>query len=182
MSETKTKILDLAEGLIRRQGYHAFSYKDISVPLAFKNAAVHYHFPAKEDLGVAIIDRTRISFRAKVAQWEEKKSLDKIASFIKVYERSQSRNMVCIMGALGPAYDTLPAKMKDALTETSLEIKNWLRDVLNEGLESGEFHYAESADEKANMIISALLSSLILNKVTKQDVLLTVKSAIFKSI
>ena len=67
--DTRTSILNLAEKLIRTRGYHAFSYQDISKPLKIKNAAVHYHFPAKADLGLAVIQRTIESFKKKVILW-----------------------------------------------------------------------------------------------------------------
>ena len=44
--ETKDKIRNLAEELIRTKGYNAFSYADLSAPLQIKNAAIHYHFPS----------------------------------------------------------------------------------------------------------------------------------------
>ena len=62
MRDTKTDILDLAEKLIRTHGYNGFSYKDISTALNIKNAAVHYHYPAKADVGVAVLRRMRTEF------------------------------------------------------------------------------------------------------------------------
>ena len=48
---TRGAILDAAEELLQRRGYNAFSYHHIAVQLGIRNAAIHYHFPAKEDLG-----------------------------------------------------------------------------------------------------------------------------------
>ena len=182
MSKTKNEILDLAEGLLRTRGYHGFSYKDISVPLDIKNAAIHYHFPSKEDLGLAVIERTLDAFRVKTADWMIKSPVEKINLFIAVYEKSQKNNMVCIMGALGPSFDTLPDKMQESLTKTSLEIKTWLASVLEDGMSSGEFNFMETIKEKTDLIISSLLSSLILNKITQEDILYSVKGSILKSI
>ena len=60
---TKRRILDLAENLLQRLGYNGFSYQHLSKELGIKNAAIHYHFPTKEELGVEIIERTPVFVR-----------------------------------------------------------------------------------------------------------------------
>ncbi len=60
--DTKVEILDLAENLLRDRGFNAFSYANISSVLKIKNAAIHYYFPGKADLGVAVIQRARERF------------------------------------------------------------------------------------------------------------------------
>ena len=55
--DTREEIIDLAEDLIRQNGYNAFSYSDIAAMLEVRPAAIHYHFPSKSDLGVAVIER-----------------------------------------------------------------------------------------------------------------------------
>ena len=58
-TDTRERILDEAERLMGARGYSGFSYQDISRPLGIRNAAIHYHFPAKADLGLAVIERYR---------------------------------------------------------------------------------------------------------------------------
>ena len=55
MPETKTQILDIAEHLVRTTGYNSFSYADISEAVGISKAAVRHHFPAKADLGLALV-------------------------------------------------------------------------------------------------------------------------------
>src|SRR5438445_13375596 len=57
--DTRSKILDLAELLWLGRGFNGFSYQHISRELGVKNAAIHYHFPHKEDLGIALVQRYR---------------------------------------------------------------------------------------------------------------------------
>ncbi|MDR3047168.1 MAG: TetR/AcrR family transcriptional regulator, partial [Bacteroidales bacterium] len=52
MNDTRSEIISIANELIKSIGYNAFSYADISKKLNIKNAAIHYYFPAKADLGV----------------------------------------------------------------------------------------------------------------------------------
>ncbi len=60
--DTKTEILDLAENLLLDRGFNGFSYADISSALGVKNAAIHYFFPTKSDLGIAVIQRAKEMF------------------------------------------------------------------------------------------------------------------------
>jgi AcrR family transcriptional regulator len=50
-------LLDAAEKRIRKCGYNAVSFRDLAVDADIKSASVHYHFPRKEDLGLALVQR-----------------------------------------------------------------------------------------------------------------------------
>lgn len=50
------KILNTAESLIQRLGYNAFSYKDIAQTVGIKTSSIHYYYPTKEDLAIAVIE------------------------------------------------------------------------------------------------------------------------------
>ena len=58
-TDTRSRILDVAEDLLQDRGFNGFSYKDVAGALGIRNAAVHYHFPAKADLGVELVERAR---------------------------------------------------------------------------------------------------------------------------
>ncbi|MEO1449032.1 MAG: TetR/AcrR family transcriptional regulator, partial [Bacteroidota bacterium] len=102
MRDTKTDILNLAEQLIRTHGYNGFSYKDISSALHIKNAAVHYHYPAKSDLGVAVLRRMRTEFAHLKSTSQPLSAREKLTHFISIYTRSRNKGLVCIMGSLSP--------------------------------------------------------------------------------
>ena len=172
MSDTKTAIIDLAEDLIRTKGYSGFSYRDISESLNIKNAAIHYHFPSKANLGRAVISRSRESFNRTTNNLTKlNDTRKKVEGFIKIYNQSHKQGLVCFMGALGPVYDNLPGEMQEELTKASQDIRNWLTETLETGRTQKELEFVGSAAGKADAIITSLLASLILNKVTGENVL-----------
>ena len=61
-TDTANQILDVAEHLVQVRGFNAFSYADVAGELGLTNAALHYHFPSKSELGEALIDRYAIRF------------------------------------------------------------------------------------------------------------------------
>ncbi|HEY3475881.1 MAG TPA: TetR/AcrR family transcriptional regulator, partial [Anaerolineales bacterium] len=52
IENSKRTILNMAEDLLQYKGFNGFSYAHISSKLGVKNAAIHYHFPTKEDLSL----------------------------------------------------------------------------------------------------------------------------------
>lgn len=183
MADTRNDIVDLADKLIRTQGYNGFSYKDISSVLNIKNAAIHYHFPSKTNLGVAVIQRNREGFRELVDIMNRETDVHKkLNQFIDIYTRSQKNGLVCFMGALGPSYDNLPAEMQCELSLASTEIRNGLTDILEEGKKLNKFSFNGSAKAQADIVIASLLASLILNKVTGENVLKSTIGQLLKNI
>jgi len=57
MTDTATRILDIAERQMRQHGYNAVSYRDIAAEMGIKSASLHYHFPKKADLGISLVKR-----------------------------------------------------------------------------------------------------------------------------
>lgn len=54
---TVERILDAAETRIKLTGYNAVSFRELVDAVSVKSPSVHYHFPAKADLGVALVKR-----------------------------------------------------------------------------------------------------------------------------
>lgn len=182
MSDTKEKIMDIAEELIRTKGYHAFSYKDISSPLNIRNAAIHYHFSTKADLGAAVIERVMSRYQDRSQAAEVLSVKEQLQQFIDIYEETNAHNHVCFVGALGPAYQTLPEKMQTELRKAAKQTKGRLIEILKLGLESGEFTFDEPVSEKADLIITSLLASLILKRVSGDNIINSITKNIMASV
>lgn len=56
-TDTKTRIMDVAEGLFAEKGYAATSLRDITGEANANLASVNYHFQSKEGLLSAIVER-----------------------------------------------------------------------------------------------------------------------------
>src|SRR5205814_5345442 len=52
--DTRERILDVALDLFIEQGYDKASLRQIAEPLGFTQAAIYYHFAAKEDILIAL--------------------------------------------------------------------------------------------------------------------------------
>ena len=86
-TDTKEEIIRIGKELIKLYGYNAFSYADISKQLNMKNAAVHYHFPGKEDLLAGILENYIADYMAlgKQLQASGWSAMQKLEKFIERY-------------------------------------------------------------------------------------------------
>jgi len=167
MAVTREKIIELGENLIRTKGYNAFSYQDISTELGIKNAAVHYYFPTKENLGTSIVKTNIQRFEEMIDNmhsrgFDEWQQLD---TFIKIYIKSHREQKLCIIGSLGPDFNTLSETTKTELVKMTEIIHNWLTNVLTTGKEKKVFEFNDEPQNKATLIFSGLVASLQLSRI-----------------
>ena len=180
MKVTRDEILNKADGLIREVGYNGFSYTDISVPLQIKNASIHYHFPTKSDMGVAVIKMATEKFIADSAAWRTLSYRQQLAKIVDTYTQKQKAHCVCLVGALCPVYDTLSPDMQRELKAMVTLLLNKLIEVLTNGKKNGEFDFAEAPKAKACMLQSSLIASLLLDKVLQNEVFKTIQQEIVR--
>jgi len=167
MSVTRERIIELGENLIRTKGYNAFSYQDISTELGIKNAAIHYYFPTKANLGTSIVKTNIQRFEEMVDNMHSRDfdEIQKLDTFIKIYIKSYREQKVCLVGALSPAFDTLNEVTQKELNKLIDLILRWLAEILNAGKEKGLFSFKELPENRAAIIFSSLVASLQLSKV-----------------
>ncbi len=159
-TNTKSKILDLAAQLLQNRGYKGFSYAHISEELGIKNAAVHYHFPTKADLGTAMITRFREQFQSWTAHLDKKypgQVENLLEGYIAVPRRFiKDEKLICPLGVLESDFNILPDSMQHETRGLSRDMRKWFADVLILGRKQGVFHFIGPGQDKALMITAAL--------------------------
>lgn len=167
--DTKKQILDIAENLLLDRGYNGFSYKDISQALAIKNASIHYYFPQKTDLGVAIIERAKNRFEKWAAAIDAKGAgyPEKLNEFCLIFKKYvDQEQQVCLGGALETDFKTLPSEMQKETRTFISGILQWLEKMLTAGRENGNFNFTGNAREQALLIMSSLQGVIQIVRVT----------------
>ncbi|MBO9730898.1 MAG: TetR/AcrR family transcriptional regulator [Chitinophaga sp.] len=165
MSGTKEKIVSMADRLVRTKGFNAFSYKDIAAPLDIKNAAVHYHFPAKCDLGVEVIEQEIEKFREQTGKWKQLPENEQLARLVDVFRQHNSQGNICLMGSLATDFETFAPAMQTKVQEMADGIVTWLTQCLEQGRKNKCIHFKGAAHARALLIMSNLQSSLLLSRV-----------------
>ncbi|PSL43819.1 TetR family transcriptional regulator [Chitinophaga niastensis] len=155
----------MADRLVRTKGFNAFSYKDIAAPLDVKNAAIHYHFPAKSDLGIGVIDNEITKFAASTAKWKKLPEDEQLVKLFDVFRKHNHAGNICLMGSLATDYETLSPEMQQRVHQMGSSILQWLTNCLEQGRKNKRIHFKGTAEARALMIMSNLQSSLLLSRV-----------------
>lgn len=184
MSVTRERILELGEELILNKGYNGFSYQDISTVLGIKNAAVHYYFPSKENLGVSILKTNSQRFDEMVENMQNRDfdEWHQLESFMKIYLKSNRENKICLIGSLGTDINTLSDHMKTELHKMVEHITEWLESILEKGREKDLFSFSGSARDQALHILSSLVAGLQLARILDKSDFKNIHQAIWEGI
>jgi AcrR family transcriptional regulator len=162
-SNTKRAIMDLAETFIQEKGFNGFSYAHIANELDVKNAAIHYHFPTKEELVCAVMQRYRDRFQLWInnSRIKNLSPREKLEWFFSIYSDTRADNgKVCLGGSLETEFNSLPASLQEQTEALTNELLAWLQATLQEGREAGVFHFGGDPASKAALILSSLQGGL----------------------
>ena len=179
---TRDTIIAAADRYIREMGYNAFSYKDISDSVGIKTASIHYHFPAKSDLGVATIRYHIAQFGITRQELASRPPLVRLRWFLDNYCRINADNKVCMVGALATAFNTLEEPIQQELRIYAAEILEWVTEILTEGQKDGIFHFEMAPRTRALMVIGNMLAIVQLARLTGSEDVRRVQHAIIKEL
>lgn len=184
--DTREKIIDLARNLLHSRGFEGFSYADISSELGIRNAAVHYYFPSKSDLGLAMLERFTDEVRARIDRARRDKvpaqrQLD--AYFDQVESDLCERDWVmCPMGALASCFDALPDNMKSASQRLTRVLHEWMAEILEQGRAQNEFSFEGDAADKAMELSCAVTGARQMSRVQGKNLVGRVANQIRKDL
>ncbi|MDC7716754.1 TetR/AcrR family transcriptional regulator [Vogesella sp. DC21W] len=159
-TDTRKKILDLAEVLMLSRGFNAFSYQHISGELGVRNAAIHYHFPKKTDLGVALIERYRRRFARYVAAQAELPPPLQLERYFTLADTYYDKQQICPSGILSAELHTLPPEMRQCTASFVEEMRAWAVDIVRRGQQEGAMQYAGTPEGMGTIVFAAMQGSL----------------------
>jgi len=162
--DTANGILDVAEHLVQVRWFNAFSYADVARELGLTNAALHYHFPSKAELGEALIARYAVRFAGALVEIDESLAdpLRKLDAYAELYAEVLRSHRMCLCGMLAAEYETLSSGMQDAVALFFEKNEKWLAGVLRQGRDDGTLRFTGSAIEEARSIVSSLEGAMLI--------------------
>jgi TetR/AcrR family transcriptional repressor of nem operon len=163
-SDTRTRILDVAERLAQRRGFNGFSYADVATELHLTTASLHYHFAGKAELGRAMLMRYAERFAQALASIEARlpDSPERLAAYADLYAAVLRQRRLCLCGMLAAEYQTLPKPMRACVLRFFDDNECWLSRILETGRAAGQLHFAGSPQEAARMIVCGLEGAMLL--------------------
>jgi len=159
MSDTFQTLLDAAEDRIRLKGYHAVSFRDLADELGIKSSSVHYHFPQKQDLGLALVERYSQRFFAALenASKNAKTSDEKIRAYCSIYRQALTgADRICLCGMLGAESAGLPEELSMKISRFFEANKDWLLEALPQDMSK------QQRTKKALLFVASLQGAMML--------------------
>jgi AcrR family transcriptional regulator len=170
--DTREEILTIGMDLLQRRGFSGFSFAHIAEKLDVKTAAVHYHFPTKTDLGLAIIERFRSRYRA----WMDDARINALPPWVQLegYFAIAVRFLddgvkVCPAGVLQAEFGSIPEAMQSETRHMVAEIDLWLTGLLDAGRAAGAFRFEGRPSDKAVLIEAVLQGALQIARTLGRD-------------
>ena len=160
-TDTKTAIMDAAQELIQRGGVNAMSYQHISDAIGIRKASIHHHFPTKDSLIEAVLQRYAVYFFRLVDEIFDSKldpevKLRKYAGLFEATLCEGKKDKACLFGMLGAELSTLGSPSAAGVRKFYRENEARLARVLDEGREKGHFRFKGEAKVVAAMIFALL--------------------------
>lgn len=140
-TDTRERLLEAAEALMRRGGYHGFSTRDVAAAVGIKAASAHYHFPTKTALGEAVIERYQSRFFEALGD-PKKFGGDRAAAldaYVEAFRRSlREDGQLCLCGVLGAESAGLPAPLAEGAARFFARNLLWLTTAFTAAAEDAE--------------------------------------------
>ncbi|STY29157.1 TetR family transcriptional regulator [Legionella wadsworthii] len=162
------KILTTAESLIQKMGYNAFSYKDIAHVVGIKTSSIHYYYPAKEDLAVAVIDWQMYGLTLFLKELQLNSSLSLRQKLLKLVDKVMSLTVhdemkMCLGGMLASDVISLPEKVKKKVRDFFNLLEQWIRNMISNGF-SEQRPLGSRPEELSKYLLVQMEGGLLLSR------------------
>ncbi|MEM9773358.1 MAG: TetR/AcrR family transcriptional regulator [Chloroflexota bacterium] len=169
MSDTKTQIIQIAEQLVRSGGYNGFSFREIAAEIGIRSASVHYHFPSKEDLALAVANRYKQNFFEALGDPapDGGNTKSQLAHYGQVFQDSfKASRSACLCGMLSNEIALLPAVVKQVLVSFIDENLKWLQQAITYGASDAD---SAKVKQQAQLVYAALEGAMSVSALMQSD-------------
>lgn len=161
---TANRVLDASERLAQTRGFNGFSYADVAARVGVTTASLHYHFPGKAALGLALVARYAERFARALGAIRagSPRAAERLGRYAAIYGAVLGEGRICLCGMLAAEYETLPPALRAAVRSFFDANETWLAQVLEEGRARGELAFAGEPRDAAFLWTSALEGAMLL--------------------
>lgn len=163
-TDTREHLLDTAQRLVQLGSYDGFSFRDLAEQVGIRKASIYHHFPSKEALAVAMLERAREG----IVRWSQSKAglapVDRLEAYcFDLYLGwLGAGTRLCPAGAFSSSWSTLPDNLQRAVKAVFREQQQFLAAALEAGIADGSIDDSRgSAAELAEWLMAAVQGALV---------------------
>jgi TetR/AcrR family transcriptional repressor of nem operon len=170
MGETQTKLLDLGEAFMRRRGYDGFSYADISREAGIRKASIHYHFPTKSDLALAVLKRygKRLVGEFDTISRTSRNGGQALLKVIDLYRPTEgSGDALCLCVAMGSDTHAINHELRELLDQSNKDVMSAIEAMLAIGRRDRSISVSGDPAMEAKAILAQLHGAQLLARTAR---------------
>lgn len=141
-TDTRTRLLEATYRVLAERGFAGLTTQRVADEADCSQSLVHYHFSTKEDLVVALLERTRENEHEWLATLESGTAEERLRRFVDLQlsiPRGDEHGRFNVAFAELVAAAARNDRYADALREFADLVQTAVADVVRDGVESGEF-------------------------------------------
>lgn len=162
---TKDLILDSAQRLIQTCGYNGFSFRDIAGDIGVKSSSIHYYYPSKSQLAVAVASKYRSDFMDVVHPLlaNNETTIGFLNNYAALFQETlKNENRLCLGGMLASELNSVGAEVGSEIKGFFADQHDLLTDVIVRGQSNGEIRADVEASNFGKTYLAALEGAMIL--------------------
>jgi TetR/AcrR family transcriptional repressor of nem operon len=159
---TRELLIDLGESAIRTRGFGGFSYADLAAEAGIRKASIHHHFPAKTDLGLAVLERYAARLEEVLTAFRNAHpdAAGALRAAVGLYRDALGDgSSMCLCAAIAGDGERASAAMLARLAATNALVIAWFAEVLRGGAADGSLAVPGGPDQ-AESFAAAMLAQL----------------------
>lgn len=169
--DRRTELLNCAENVARRHGFNGFSYADLANEIGIRKASIHYHFPSKADLAVALIERYANTFAHTLAVIDETTDVaaDRLAAYVQCYRSALGGGVkLCLCVAFSISRDSLSEEALVELDTFHSDSLTWLTKTFELANRDGSVSHSSEPMNEACALLAAVEGAQLIARSTKK--------------
>jgi len=161
-TSNRDRLLQAAGEMLYRQGYNATSVDDIVQAAGVSKSNFYYHFPSKEDLGIAVLSVRRDDLEDLLSRTLRNRDVlpaRRLATFLSDlldHQESDMERRGCPFGNLVAEMTEHSERIRCFLYGLFADLTGEMARVIREGQLTGEFRADLDASEIATLLVQAI--------------------------
>lgn len=149
---------------MQARGYTGISYADVAAAVGIRKASIHHHFPAKSDLGRALLARYRERFLGVLAEIERSTTdpVGRLRRYAALYVgvlRDDDR--MCLCGMMAADLCALERPLRDEVRCFFDDNESWIAGILEEGRRARRLSFAGAPAGLAALVVTCLQGAML---------------------
>lgn len=167
-TEVSNKIMELSLIHFHKSGFRSFSYRDLAKEIGIKTSSIHYYFPAKDDLAMAVVKTYRNLLNKQRDEILSKASDPKVRlqiymdTFIESFNREKNISFCAMLSA---DLENVSNSVKEEINMLFEDNINWITRVFEEALRRKVYNLEKSPRELAEVIYANLEGATVTSRV-----------------